>query len=227
MPGRTIAIGDIHGCSMLFAQLLDGLQLKADDTIVLLGDYVDRGPDVKNTLNIILELKKAHTTICLYGNHDLWMLKAREAKNEASSWLQVGGVQTLGSYGKSPGRSGKLTDVPEAHWDFLERGCVNYHETDTHIFVHANVEPNTPMNEQESLWLFWESITGPVQHMSGKTVVCGHTSQKNGNILDLGSIICIDTYAYGGGNLTAFDVDSRQFWQADFLGRVTTGTLPV
>jgi serine/threonine protein phosphatase 1 len=225
MPGRTIAIGDIHGCAALFAQLLDAIAPTPADTLILLGDYVDRGPDTKNTLNLILELRKDLNTICLRGNHDLWMVKARDHAKERAAWMQVGGAQTLGSYGNAPGRSGSFDDVPEAHWDLLEHRLVNWHETVTHIFAHAQVAPDVPMPEQDPLWLFWESLTGPVAHVSGKTLICGHTSQKSGKVLDLGTTICIDTYCYGGGNLTALDVNTRHVWQADILGRVSTFTL--
>jgi serine/threonine protein phosphatase 1 len=224
MPGRTIAIGDLHGCASHLAALLDALALTPADTLVLLGDYVDRGPDSKNTLNLILQLKQEQPMICLRGNHDLWMVKARDNPGEYAAWLRVGGAQTLGSYGRG-GRTGTFDDVPPEHWAFIEDGLVNYHETDSHLFVHAGAEPNTPMAEQEPLWLFWESVHTPIQHASGKTLVVGHTTQKDGVIRDGGSTLWLDTYAYGGGKLSALDVVSYRYWQADMLGRVTTGGL--
>ena len=54
MPGRQIALGDVHGCSSHLAALLDAMALTPADTVILLGDYIDRGPDSKNTLNLIL-----------------------------------------------------------------------------------------------------------------------------------------------------------------------------
>jgi serine/threonine protein phosphatase 1 len=227
MPGRTFAIGDIHGCAAAFAALLDALAPTPDDTLILLGDYIDRGPDSKNTLNLILALKSALTVIALRGNHDLWMVAARDDADERRRWLSVGGVQTLGSYGPAPGRSGSLNDVPAEHWALLESGLADFHETDSHIFVHATIDPTVPLAEQAAVDLFWNTLTEPIRHPSGKTIICGHTAQKTGLVLDWGSTICIDTYAYGGGPLTALDVHSRQIWQVDMLGRITTAMLPV
>jgi serine/threonine protein phosphatase 1 len=68
----------------------------------------------------------------------------------------------------------------------------------------------------------WESITDitPGPHDSGKIVIVGHTSQKNGEILDLGHVKCIDTCCYGGGWLTALDVHTDEVWQADLQGNM-------
>jgi serine/threonine protein phosphatase 1 len=221
---RTLAIGDLHGCALHLNRLLAAIEPAVDDTLIFLGDYVDRGPDSHGVINRLLELQKSHSCIFLKGNHELMMLRSRTDKSEHRMWLQVGGAQTLGSYGSAPGRSGTLADVPKEHWDFLE-ACRDYYETESHIFVHANLEPETPVAEQEELYLFWEFLDKPVAHCSGKTMICGHSSQKSGEVLDFGSAICIDTFAYGGGKLTALDVEKREYWQADVLGRVTSGML--
>jgi serine/threonine protein phosphatase 1 len=142
-------------------------------------------------------------------------------------WCQVGGLQTLGSYGPTSGWNGTLADVPAEHWAFIEEGCQDYYETDTHIFVHANLNPGLPLAEQDETMLFWEFLNKdwPVRHISGKTVVCGHTSQKSGEILDLGTVVCIDTYIYGGGWLTGLDPESSRYWQVSPIGKVRTGIL--
>ena len=59
----------------------------------------------------------------------------------------------------------------------------------------------------------------PAPHVSGKTAIVGHTSQKTGEVLDFGYLTCIDTYCYGGGWLTAFDATSGRFWQFDQQGK--------
>jgi serine/threonine protein phosphatase 1 len=142
-------------------------------------------------------------------------------------WLSVGGTQALASYGRAPGPMGRLEDVPPEHWAFLDDDLADWHETDTHLFVHAGLDPGLPMDEQTELMLFWEFLNPEwgYQHVSGKTVVCGHTSQRSGQVLDLGSTVCIDTYAYGGGWLTCLDVHARRYWQADVMGRAREGWL--
>lgn len=83
------------------------------------------------------------------------------------------------------------------------------------------IDPNFPLDEQDEATLFWQGIRGdvPGPHVSGKTAVVGHTSQKNGEILDAGHLVCIDTNCWDGGWLTALDVQSRRVWQVDEGGR--------
>jgi len=221
---RTLAFGDIHGCAHLLDKLLAAVQPAEGDTLIFLGDYVDRGPDTRGVLDRLIALKDQFRCVFLRGNHELMMTRARNDKSEARMWMQVGGAQALGSYGSAPGRSGKLDDIPEAHWHFLKQ-CVDYFESDTHIFVHAGVERDTPLAEQTEGWLFWEFLESPYAHFSGKTVICGHSSQKSGHVLDYGTVICIDTFAYGGGYLTCLCAENREYWQVDILGRSTQGQL--
>ena len=78
------------------------------------------------------------------------------------------------------------------------------------------------MAEQHAGMLRWESLRDmtPGPHESGKRVVAGHTSQKTGEVLDLGHLVCIDTYCHGGGWLTALEVRTGEVWQADRDGRM-------
>ena len=104
---------------------------------------------------------------------------------------------------------------------------MDYHETDRNIFVHAGVASELPMNEQDEGWLFWEFLNPqlPWTHASGKTIICGHSSQRSGEIFDGDTTLCIDTHAYGGGWLTCLDADSRRYWQANVIGKVRTGVV--
>jgi serine/threonine protein phosphatase 1 len=224
---RTLAIGDVHGCPAALDALLAAARPTPDDVLVFLGDYVDRGPDSRGVIDRVLALRRAHRVIALRGNHELMMLRARADRAEYRMWCDVGGLQCLASYGPAPGRVGTLADVPAAHWRFLDEECVDYHETDTHIFVHANLAAELPLDEQPELMLFWEFLhpSYPVRHYSGKTMVCGHSSQRSGEVLDLGTAVCIDTFAYGGGWLTGLDVESGRYWQANVSGKVRTGAL--
>ena len=76
MPGRTIAIGDIHGCSAALRALIAAIEPTADDTLVPLGDYVDRGPDSRGVIDAVLELEKRCRVVPLLGNHELMLLDA-------------------------------------------------------------------------------------------------------------------------------------------------------
>ena len=218
---RTLAIGDIHGSSAALDALLAVVGPTPDDRLVFLGDYVDRGPDTRGVLDRLIALDRSHRCVFLRGNHELMMTRSRHDRGELRMWLSVGGKQALRSYGPAA----SLADVPAEHWDFLDDRLVDYHETDTHIFVHANLYPGVPLAEQPESMLFWEFLNWPIRHESGKTVVCGHSSQKSGEVLDLGDTICIDTFAYGGGWLTCLDVGSLRYWQADLRGQTRDGRL--
>jgi serine/threonine protein phosphatase 1 len=216
MKPRTIAIGDIHGCSAALDALIRAIQPRQEDCIVTLGDYINRGPDSRGVIQRLIELTGRCRLIPILGNHDQKLLESQSGVH-STTWLGMGGIATLDSYG--PGRDIRL--IPEAHFQFLE-GCRDYYETETHIFVHANYYPDIPMDEQHAGMLRWESLREmtPGPHDSGKTVIAGHTSQKNGEILDLGHVKVIDTYCYGGGWLTALDVRTEEVWQADREGNM-------
>ena len=114
------------------------------------------------------------------------------------------------------------TLIPDEHLRFLG-SCLDYSRNQEHIFVHASYVSDLPMDEQQHR----DPAVGvgagnwfPVPTISGKTVIAGHTSQKNGEILDLGHVKVIDTYCYGGGWLTALDVQTEEVWQADREGNM-------
>ncbi len=220
MPQRTIAIGDVHGCSTALAALIDAFAPGPEDVVVSLGDYIDRGPDSRGVLDRLIDLRTRCRLIPLLGNHDQLLLDVRAGRYPLQWLLDIGGVSTLNSYG--PGLD--LSLIPEGHYEFLE-GCLDSYETDTHIFVHANYDPYLPMDEQPVSLLRWESLrdTTPGPHHSGKTVIVGHTSQRSGEILDLGHLVCIDTFCHGGGWLTALDVDTARVWQTNRRGALRRG----
>lgn len=221
---RVLAIGDVHGCSSHLDALLDWVQPTPDDKLVTLGDYVDRGPDSRGVLDRLIALKKELNLICLRGNHEIMMLDAhRGGRGEKKMWLSVGGVEALASYGIVPGRPATLDDIPTRHWAFLENDLVDYHESDLFIFVHATVLCGFDMNDQMDGSLFWDYLPPAMRHHSGKTVICGHTSQKSGEPKVIPGAVCIDTYAHGGGWLTCLDAISGRYWQTDAQGRKREG----
>lgn len=221
MDGRLIAIGDIHGCVAALDALLELFDPQAADTLVFLGDYVDRGPASRQVIDRLIGLAGRCRLVPLLGNHDEMFLEICEGGlHLLDNWLDFGGRATVASYGRVP------DDVPTAHLQFL-RACRLYYETERHFFVHGNYLEEIPLEAQMSAVLLWESLRQrlPGPHSSGKTAILGHTAQKTGEVLDRGYLKCIDTYCYGTGWLTALEVEaggtpSGRIWQADRQGRL-------
>jgi serine/threonine protein phosphatase 1 len=222
MLPRSLAIGDIHGCSRALEALIGAIGPRPEDVIVTLGDYVNRGPDSRGVLDRLIDLERRCTLISILGNHEQQLLAAIDGEPSAVfNWLDMGGVTTLASYGAQRVTEADLAQIPAVHIAFLRR-CRDFYETESHIFVHAQYLPDLPMDEQSPLFLRWESLreSTPGPHDSGKKVIVGHTPQKSGEILDLGHLVCIDTYCHGGGWLTALDVHTAEVWQANREGQL-------
>lgn len=218
-----LAIGDIHGCLTSLTTLLDCVRPKEDDLIVTLGDYVDRGPDSKGVIDFLLEYRKGRSLVHLMGNHEIQMLRALETKAHCDRFLSglCGGKDTLQSYG------GSFEAVPESHWEFM-RSASLYHELEDHILVHAGLDAPYPVDEQDRETYYYLRFYEQEPHCSGKTIVCGHTIQGDLPV-NRGYAICLDTCAYGGGWLSAMDIDSGRIWQSNERGEVremNLGDLP-
>jgi serine/threonine protein phosphatase 1 len=215
---RTLAIGDIHGCSKAFDALLTLVAPAPQDRLIALGDYVDRGPDSRGVLDRLIELFDKNQFIPLRGNHDFLMTQARRGL-DLDMWMGFGGKETLASYGISDGDSINLSKVPARHWKFLEKDCRDWFETETHFFVHAYADPTLPLKDQPTYLLHWEKLIDRVEHHSGKIMVCGHTKQKSGRPLNLETTVCIDTGVYEPtGWLTCLEIETGHFWQANQAG---------
>lgn len=211
---RHLVFGDIHGCFEALRTLCALVRLRRDDTLVFLGDYVNKGPNSKAVLDEILRLDRLYRLIPLRGNHDILMLRARTSADAYRRWLQSGGSATLGSYAPAGDSSG-LSRIPQAHWHFLEHRLLPFHETATHIFVHASVRPDLPLGQQPDNVLFHEKGAVQQPHGSGKIVVHGHTAQKSGQPFTNGHSICLDTWCYGKGWLTCLDAGAGILYQAN------------
>jgi predicted MPP superfamily phosphohydrolase len=212
LAGRTIAIGDIHGCARALETVLRAVSPTEDDLIVTLGDYVDRGPDSRGVIDQLLRLRRQCRLEPLLGNHEVMMLAALDDPRAEEFWLQYGGKETLESYGS-------LDEIPDEHVEFIRSG-LRYFETATHMFLHASYDADLPLARQSDEVILWRHLIRiiPGPHRSGKTAIVGHTPQEDGSIFDIGHLLCIDTFCFGTGFLTALDVDSGKCWQADREG---------
>ena len=217
MADRLIAIGDIHGCRVALDKLLEAIAPDPEDVVVALGDFVDRGQDARGVVDRLIELRDQTGLIGILGNHEEMMLAVVRGNAPHHEWIRHGGVETLESYGFD----GDLDFLPASHHEFFD-SLLPYYEFGDFFFTHAAFDPDVPLNEQTREMLRWYSLTTglPAAHQSGKTAVVGHTAQRDGEILDVGHLLCIDTYCYGGGWLTAVDLTNRTMWQVSAAGQI-------
>ncbi len=224
------AIGDVHGCLSLLNELES---LIAQDFanhgdkcfLVMLGDYVDRGP---NSAGVLDHLTSADQNpikrVYLAGNHESTMLSFLSQPARNHEWLRFGGVETLRSYGVdlsslfSAGYSAQSvrhllnSHIPREHIEFLQ-GLHLVAFTDEHAFVHASIDPQRPIDGQSEDTLLWRDA-GAIDYAGyGRLVVHGHT-QVASPLLDRGRI-AIDTGAFATGKLSA--VRLRTGFEPSFL----------
>jgi serine/threonine protein phosphatase 1 len=196
MAGRTFAIGDIHGESAHLARVWAQLPpLDADDTVVFLGDYVNRGPASKAVLETLMNLPKSTPAkiVCLRGNHeDAWLRVRAEGWDEFVLALDHGCLPTLHSFldGAVPKGRGKPTDAEMgllASGDFLPTAVVEWmaqlpfwYEDARGIYVHAGLPGKGnaflhPSMVHPPALLAWVRTDDFVRNYHGTKVVFGHT----------------------------------------------------
>ncbi len=206
----TCIIGDIHGCHASLVALLAKVTFRAD-TIVFLGDYVDRGPEAKAVVETVLALRKAHDrVITLMGNHDYLFLRYLIGHDEPL-FHEVGGRETLASYGLSPASSREEVArlIPAAHLSFFS-SLPLYWEDQHAIYVHAGLEPGRHLSQQTPQWCLWAREQFLCAALDfGKPVVFGHTALAEPLVTV--DKIGIDTGAVYGGQLTALLLPQREF----------------
>lgn len=217
------AIGDIHGCLTALETLFKQDFIQEQDTVVFLGDYVDRGPNSKGVFDFLLKQQETYHFKFILGNHEIMMRAAKDSPRSLAYWLSFGGLETLASYeiGDDPNW---MEQVDETHWTFID-ACLPYLEIADFIFVHAGLEKGKSLADQDEDHLFWNKFVSPEKYSDEKTVICGHTSRKNGEIANFGHTICIDTYAYGGQWLTCLNVETKEYVQANEKGAFVRGNL--
>ena len=232
---RLLAISDIHGDLEKLEKLLQLVDYNEKyDQLLLLGDYVDRGPQSRQVLDRVIELKKKGA-IALIGNHEKMMIEAFDESNpmKLKRWYYNGGIQTLQNYGytieKDSAKYWYTTDeLPEPitmnkeikeHIQFVKE-LLYYYETDTHIFVHAGVHPETPLQQTDEHTLVWIREEFHQCYAGPKTVVFGHTPTKylhNSPEVYFGknNIIGIDGGCAYGGRLNCLEVESLKIYHVE------------
>lgn len=216
---RLLVISDIHGHRTALVSLLEWLSPTSDDTIITLGDYVSGGAESRGVITELLNLKKQTHLIPLLGNHEVLMTQALLSQEMYDVWMKRGGNVILASYDNIP-----LNNLPSSHWGFIN-SCQRFHENKQFIFVHGTLDPALPLEEQPDEKLFFTKLTGNLKHISGKTIICGHTPQRNGSPLQYNNVVCIDTDIKSNSWLTCLEPASGKYWQTNPQGKRRKGVL--
>jgi len=240
----TIAIGDVHGNLGALDDLLGQLaaQLHERDTVVFLGDYIDRGPDSCRCVERILEFRSASraSVVTLLGNHEDWLLRSVKDPTRHSWILGMEAFPTIKSYsGAAAGRLRSAIEVlgprvvtertalpydafigamPDAHLEFLKELQL-FHRVANTVFVHGGLDPCAgPVEEQDREALIWGTDEFPAAYGGPDLVVYGH---HNDAILDVDGwpkprfssfAIGLDTIAHGV--LTAVELPEGRIIQS-------------
>lgn len=224
---RVYAIGDIHGRADLLRFLHRRIKEDAAEgaserkVLVYLGDYMDRGPQSREVIDILLnECPDGFETVFLKGNHEQLMLEFIAGDGYGGEvWLLNGGRATLQSYnvdttevlfgyGTMVETAEDLkTNLPPQHLTFLQ-SLVPYHVEGDYLFVHAGIRPGIRLEDQDErdlLWIRGAFLFSPESH--GRIVVHGHTIEPEPDVQ--ASRIGIDTGAYATGCLTCLVLEGR------------------
>jgi serine/threonine protein phosphatase 1 len=232
-PDRlAYVVGDIHGCDDKLGRLLARIETDragrpAD--LVLVGDYVDRGPDSAGVLRRLLRMQAAapDRVHCLMGNHDRMLLDFLDDGPEAPRWTDIGGQETLASFGVGPQPGRGLVERRRAEAEALRaamgaeletwlRARPLWWQSGTLVAAHALTDPTLPMDAQREAVLLWARPGRDLRpRADGAWVVHGHTIQPAPTIR--AGHVAIDTGAFRGGPLTAavFDGGAPRFLGSD------------
>jgi serine/threonine protein phosphatase 1 len=199
----SFAVGDIHGCFEKLQSLLQLCTEKAGSEahrIVFLGDYVDRGPDSRSVVDLLMSLENnaAADYVFLKGNHEAMLINAFDDRDKVAAWYANGGEQTLGSY-----HAHDVYQIPSDHLVWL-RSRPLYFDDGLRFFVHAGVHPWRKLHKQRphDMLCIRDRFLKSKRTFT-RLIVHGHTPCAGGVPEVLANRVNVDTGAVFGGPLTA------------------------
>ena len=165
---RYIAITDIHGELEKLESVLSKIETRHDDIFVFMGDYIDRGSKSKEVVDRVIEQSNYNKCIYLIGSHEYAMMHSKT--DEYYQWLydNYGGPATTKSYGG-------FNNIMKIHGEFY-KNLKFYYLTDKYLFVHAGINPNYSLEEQDEVDLVYiRSAFFNNKHRLPQKIIFGHT----------------------------------------------------
>jgi serine/threonine protein phosphatase 1 len=224
---RIYAVGDVHGRADLLHQVLSRVDTDlaayphCRPLQIFLGDYIDRGPSSRTVLDLLISRARAHAMVCLKGNHESYVSQFLHDPDVLIAWRQLGGLETLRSYGLNPSLNSDRGErvelaralaaaLPTSHRQFL-RSLAPCFTCGDFLFVHAGVKPGVPLaqqREEDLLWIREDFLR--CEEGFGKVVVHGHTPVREPDIRP--NRVNIDTGAYATGRLTCLIIENGGYF---------------
>ncbi len=232
---RILVIGDIHGGYKALKQVLERANITSDDKLIFLGDYIDGWSEAAETINYLISLSNTHKCVFIKGNHDIWCELWLKTGATNPIWLAHGGKETIESYITS----GLITS--QTHKDFFKKLQDYYIDDQNRLFIHAGFTSMHGVEKEEyksnyywdrTLWesaLLAEKVAEkelqsedaiPMRFQHYKEIYIGHTATTNykkTKPIKAYTLWNIDTGAGFTGKLTALDINTKDYWQSDFV----------
>jgi len=218
---KRFVIGDIHGAHKALIQCLQRSKFDYQNgKLIVLGDVCDGWTETKQCIKELLKIKNL---ILIRSNHDAWTLDYFKNGKKEYMWVTQGGANTINSY---------KDKMPESHIKFLE-SAILWHIEDNILFVHGGIKPGTFVENNGAEDIMWDRDLIFNAHKKGynrtdyrmqdiySEIFVGHTTtgnfDKTYKPVKFCEITDLDTGGGWEGKLTIMDLDTREYWQSDFV----------
>lgn len=229
---RTFAIGDIHGGLKALIQVLNKIEVKDEDTLIFVGDYVDGWSESAQVIQFLMELSEKINCIFIKGNHDVWCEDWLRDGEVNRTWYMHGGKETMESYERFS------VEEKNKHLEFFENLKMYHIDDKNRLFLHAGftsmhgVEKEvfqTTLYFDRTLWemaltmdkqIKKDSALYPNRLKHYEEIYIGHTPTTNFGVdipMQAVNVWNVDTGAAFKGKLSAINVDSKDLFQSESL----------
>lgn len=227
---RTIVIGDIHGGLKALIQLLNKLEIKDNDCLIFMGDYVDGWSESAQVIQFLINLSKKIKCIFIKGNHDVWCENWLRESDVNPTWYIHGGKETMASY------DGFSSEEKKNHLTFFENLKMYHIDAHNRLFLHAGFTSMHGVEKEvykETIYFdrtLWEMALALDKTISKDSelypkrlrhyheIYIGHTPTTNFNVqepMHAANVWNIDTGAAFKGKISGMDIDTKVFLQSD------------